>query len=234
MELEFTGERVIPGKVTPDLYYEHISRYFFAKQLIKPHHHVIDLGCGAGYGTFELAHIADFIAGIDISYEAIEYAKERYTRPNLSFMQMDCSDLTFEHSKFDIAVSFEVIEHVPDVFLYMEQIKKVLKNDGAFIVSTPNKRMYTDPYDYSNPFHITEFYYNEFLQFLQAYFKHVTIFFQEYIQGIAIKSLTATDDVGHTALELGSTDPEATNYFIAVCSDADIGRMRDLHFTFKL
>ncbi len=218
--------------MTPDLFHEHISRYYFAKQLTKPQHHAIDLGCGAGYGTFELAHAAGHITGIDLSDEAIAYAKERYARPNLKFMQMDCSNLTFAHAKFDLAVSFEVIEHVPDVIVYMEQIKRVLKRDGLFIVSTPNKRVYTDPYGYTNPFHVTEFYYDEFLRFLKAYFVHVNVFFQGYMQGIAIKGLTPQASARHIPFDQGNTDPESASYFIAVCSDAESGSVREMHFTF--
>ncbi len=52
--IEFTGERVIPGQVDPDLWAEHISRYAFASRFA-PGARVLDLGCGAGYGTAELA-----------------------------------------------------------------------------------------------------------------------------------------------------------------------------------
>ena len=233
MELEFTGERVVPGKVEPYLYYEHISRYYFAMQRTKPHHQVLDLGCGAGYGTYELARVAGHATGVDISGEAVEYAKERYALPNLDFFEMDCANLAFEPSRFDRVVSFEVIEHVPDVHVYLQQVKHVLNPDGMLIVSTPNKRVYTDPYEYSNPFHIKEYYYDEFKELLQAYFRHVTLHVQEYIHGIAIRGLAAQDQVGHISSEHGERNPEAAPYFVAECSDAAFEQARELHFTFE-
>ena len=47
--LEFTGERVIPGLVDPDLFNEHLARYRFAARFA-PARRVLDAGCGTGYG----------------------------------------------------------------------------------------------------------------------------------------------------------------------------------------
>ena len=54
---EFTGERVIPGQVDVDLLNEHLARYTFAARLARGKR-VLDAGCGAGYGSAELAHAA--------------------------------------------------------------------------------------------------------------------------------------------------------------------------------
>ncbi len=54
---EFTGERVIPGQVNDDLWAEHISRYAFAARFAAGKR-VLDIGCGTGYGTAELAQHA--------------------------------------------------------------------------------------------------------------------------------------------------------------------------------
>ena len=53
---EFTGERVIPGQVDVDLLNEHLARYAFAARLARGKR-VLDAGCGAGYGSAELARI---------------------------------------------------------------------------------------------------------------------------------------------------------------------------------
>ena len=71
---EFTGERLIPGQVDVDLLNEHVARYAFAVRLARAKR-VLDAGCGAGYGAAELAHAAAFVAGTDISHEAIKFAR---------------------------------------------------------------------------------------------------------------------------------------------------------------
>src|SRR3954462_3875606 len=81
---EFTGERVIPGEFEVDLLNEHLARYTFAARLARGKR-VLDAGCGAGYGSAELAHAAQSVVGIDQAAEAVEFAREHYRLPNLSF-----------------------------------------------------------------------------------------------------------------------------------------------------
>src|ERR1017187_5187980 len=55
---EFTGERLMPGEVDIDLLNEHMARYHFAVRLARGKR-VLDAGCGAGYGSAELARAAN-------------------------------------------------------------------------------------------------------------------------------------------------------------------------------
>src|SRR5215208_5162062 len=82
--VEFTGERVIPGQVDIDLLNEHMARYAFAARLASGKR-VLDAGCGAGYGSAELAHAAQTVVGIDVAAEAMDFAREHYRLPNLRF-----------------------------------------------------------------------------------------------------------------------------------------------------
>ena len=63
---EFTGERLIPGQVDVDLLNEHMARYAFAARLARGKR-VLDAGCGAGYGSAELAQAADSVVGADVA-----------------------------------------------------------------------------------------------------------------------------------------------------------------------
>src|SRR5215475_5813816 len=87
---EFTGERVIPGQVDIDLLNEHMARYAFASRLARGKR-VLDAGCGAGYGSAELARTAASVVGIDRATEAIEFAQANYPLPNLRFEQATCA-----------------------------------------------------------------------------------------------------------------------------------------------
>ncbi len=71
MTAEFTGERVIPGEVDIDLWNEHVARYAFACQNA-PGRRVLDMGCGAGYGSAMLLNSgASSVTSLDISPAAL-------------------------------------------------------------------------------------------------------------------------------------------------------------------
>ena len=67
-DMEFTGERMIPGRVDRILLQEHVARYKFALDYSNGLR-ILDAACGAGYGCYILASNAEHITGVDISTE---------------------------------------------------------------------------------------------------------------------------------------------------------------------
>ena len=68
----------------------------------------------------------------------------------------------------------------------MSEIKRVLKDDGILIMSTPDKKFYTDERNFHNKFHVKELYKNEFINLILKNFKIIQILTQKYINGISI------------------------------------------------
>ena len=101
---------------------------------------MLDLGCGHGYGSEYLAQRpGSFVLGVDMDSKAISFARENYQGLNLHFAIMDANRLALSDRGFDAVVSFEVIEHVADPVRYLEEVKRVLKPGGLFVLSTPNR-----------------------------------------------------------------------------------------------
>jgi hypothetical protein len=99
-------------------------------------------------------------------------------------------------------------------------VKRVLRPDGVFIVSTPNKKNYTDRYGHKNEFHLREWYKDDFEQFLKKYFGHVIL----YEQGQEVSSLILRKE-DYLLQKPVATIPVTNNYhfegkyLIALCSD---------------
>ena len=66
---------------------------------------------------------------------------------------------------------FEAIEHIEDHDQLLKEVKRFLKADGIFIVSTPNKLTYHDEAPDENYFHMKELYFDEFQKLMKAYFQ---------------------------------------------------------------
>ena len=153
------------------LFIRRMCAYKFAVPYIK-NKIVLDLGCGSGYGTYYLSTKgAKHIIGIDVSKEAIEYCKREYFNDNLQYGIIDVSRLGFKDDSFDVAVSFQVIEHIKNLDEYLSEVRRVTK---MFIVSTPNKNTYNGAG--RNPFHVREFYLNDLQVLLQSVFQKVNMF----------------------------------------------------------
>jgi SAM-dependent methyltransferase len=215
---EFTGERLIPGQVDVDLLNEHVARYAFAARLARAKR-VLDAGCGAGYGSAELAHVAMSVVGADIAAEAVEFAREHYRLPNLVFERAACSNLPHRDGSFDLVVAFEVIEHLANWREFLLEVRRVLAPSGQFVVSTPNKLYYTESRGREgvNPFHVHEFEFEEFRNELTAVFPNVALFMENHAEGVTFQP----HEPGNTVeVRVDAAEPVAdeTHFFVAVCA----------------
>ncbi|HXG09844.1 MAG TPA: class I SAM-dependent methyltransferase [Gemmataceae bacterium] len=221
-DLEYTGERVVPGKIDRALWHEHLARYVFAAHFVKDRT-VLDAGCGCGYGAaFLAARGAARVLGVDISAEAIAYARAHYRRDNLEYRVSDVVALDLGDRMFDVVVSFEVIEHLADAEKFLAEVARVLKEEGLFLVSTPNRLAYRRGQE-PNPFHTREFDGDEFRRLLGRFFPRVTILAQDHFTAIAFLPTEGQrpDDEGEAVIDRSLLPAEAHHfYFLALCGGA--------------
>jgi 2-polyprenyl-3-methyl-5-hydroxy-6-metoxy-1,4-benzoquinol methylase len=215
---EFTGERIIPGQVDVDLLNEHVARYTFAARLARGKR-VLDAGCGAGYGSAELAQAADSVTGVDRASEAIGFARANYCLPNLRFEQASCDALPHPGGSFDLVVAFEVIEHLDHWREFLLEVRRVLAPAGQLIISTPNKLYYTESRGPTgaNPFHVHEFDFEEFQSELQAVFAHVSMYLENHVEGVTFQPHETSHTV-EVRVDAGDPAPDESHFFVAVCA----------------
>ena len=103
---------------------------------------VLEIGAGRGDFSIWLAKNFEdsFITGTDFSHAAIDIAitKINGSLPNLTFQVENAEALSFDNETFDYIISCETMEHVFHPKLMANEMNRVLKKDGAFILTTEN------------------------------------------------------------------------------------------------
>lgn len=201
---------------------EHLHRYAFANLFVK-NKIVLDIASGEGYGSNLLSIDASKVYGVDISQSAIEAASKKYKKDNLQFLTGKADSFNLPDSAVDVVVSFETIEHHDKHEEMLIEIKRVLKSEGVFIISSPDKKFYTDIPNHHNPWHIKELYEEEFKQLINKHFKY-TIFCAQNITRASIivpekseLSIAEIFDGNYNAIN--KSTEIAPLYNIAVASD---------------
>ncbi|MEP6656398.1 MAG: methyltransferase domain-containing protein [Betaproteobacteria bacterium] len=195
-ELEFTGERFLPG-APGAIAYEHWHRYAFALRFARGRN-VLDAACGEGYGTAFLAQAAQSAVGIDIDADAVRHAREVYgAMPNLRFESASVTALPLPDASVDVVVSFETIEHLPaaDQPRMLSEFARVLTARGVLVLSSPNRLRYSDARDYRNPFHLHELYREDLSHLLEEAFGEHQWYHQVPLLASAVWSEAPGNDV---------------------------------------
>lgn len=170
------GERLIPKSVIDLEVIRHKSSYqFFYHIIFKDRKriknctplHIIDLGCGVGYGSKTLSTLrSSFVTGVDISEDVIKYAKIHFSQKNIDYQQVDLSKFISTMLEYDYVVSRGVLEHIVGGLKLARQTRW----HDRLIFDVP----YNEPSDI-NPHHlITKITEKHFAKFL-----HVELFYQD-------------------------------------------------------
>jgi len=162
----FTGERLNDDAVLYGVDLErHRAAYHFAiERAPREGGRVLDLGCGSGYGTSEIAAAHPSVVGIDRIMPDPECRKS-----GASFLRADLNGIPLAPQSFDLIVSFQVIEHLEDPTVYLNAIRSLLRPGGTALITTPNLLQS----DKVNPFHVHEYEAEELRQTLLNFFDDV-------------------------------------------------------------
>ncbi len=125
--------------------FEYINHYFPIKK--GKGKKLIEFGCATGAASSVLRDFGYDVTATDISKYAVERAQKNFS--DIKFLVHDM-EKSFVKDKFDLAVAFDVIEHLKDPKLGIRNIYNLLKKDGLAVFSTPNDY----PHVSNDPTHI--------------------------------------------------------------------------------
>jgi SAM-dependent methyltransferase len=127
---------------------------------------LLDLGCGAGYGTSQLAQLDATVIGLDR-----ELPDRAGVARRPSFVLSEVERTPFLAAGFDLVASFQVIEHLERPDTYLSEIARVLEPEGVALLTTPNRATS----DGLNPYHVHEYLADELREMLARHFGRVEL-----------------------------------------------------------
>lgn len=110
----------------------------------KPNGKLLEVGCGMGTDLLQLARRDLDVTGIDLTEEGIKLANKRFKLYEMSgtLKIEDAENLSFENNTFDLVYSFGVLHHTPDTQKSIDEVHRVLKDDGKAIIMLYHKRSF--------------------------------------------------------------------------------------------
>jgi SAM-dependent methyltransferase len=126
------------GRLPEDLHPPDLElRLGYMRAGVRPGDRVLDLGCGDGRFTAELARLGTAPIGVDIAQAAIGRARAKH--PELDFRLVPFEGpLPFDDVSFDVVWASEVIEHVADTARWLSEVRRVLVPRGRLLLTTPS------------------------------------------------------------------------------------------------
>ncbi len=123
--------------------YWHKKRFYKVSQYLENNvaPSVLDVGCHGGTFTNQISKVLpeSKIFGIDISENAIKYAKKKYKK--ISFSVARAEALPFKKNSFELVTCFEVLEHVKKPKEIIKEFFRILKPGGNLIIIVPTEVM---------------------------------------------------------------------------------------------
>src|SRR5687768_2884036 len=98
---------------------------------------ILEIGSGKGTLIHYLHERGCDIRGIEIDDSKIADGRRLYGQ--LPLYKMSGDSMGFGDATFDTVLSFDVLEHIPDVDKHLQEVRRVLKPKGYYLLQTPNK-----------------------------------------------------------------------------------------------
>lgn len=102
---------------------------------------ILDVGCGAGFLSNELALAGHKVTGIDLSETSLEVASRYDQTKTVTYKVANAYELPFPDASFDVVCAMDFLEHVEDPAKVIKEFSRVLKPGGNFFYHTFNRNI---------------------------------------------------------------------------------------------
>jgi 2-polyprenyl-3-methyl-5-hydroxy-6-metoxy-1,4-benzoquinol methylase len=125
--------RDVPEGLEPS---DFAARVRFLLEGVQAGERVLDVGCGEGRFTAELAGAGARVVGIEVAEEPLRRARARHPELDLRLVG-SAGAWELADASFDVVWAGEVIEHVADTAAWLSEVRRVLRSGGSLLLSTP-------------------------------------------------------------------------------------------------
>jgi SAM-dependent methyltransferase len=125
--------RLPPDLAPPDL---ELRREFLLRE-VRPGDRALDLGCGEGLFTAELARAGTSALGVEVAPAALRRAQAQHAGLEFRLAPIE-GPLPLEDNSFELVWASEVIEHVADTAGWLSEVRRVLAPGGRLLLTTPS------------------------------------------------------------------------------------------------
>jgi SAM-dependent methyltransferase len=112
-------------------------RFIDQTGVVTPSSRVLEIGAGTGALLHELQERGCHVQGVELRQDLIDEAR-RWFGP-LPIQLASGVELQFPDESFDVVMSFDVFEHIPDSDRHLRSVRRVLRTGGAYLIQTPNR-----------------------------------------------------------------------------------------------
>lgn len=112
-----------------------------ARHLVRPTTKLLDVGCGAGFLTNELAKLGMSVTGVDLSEDSLKVAEKFDETKSVKYQTADAYHLPFPENTFEVLTAMDFLEHIENPAEVIKEFARVLKPGGLFIFHTFNRNL---------------------------------------------------------------------------------------------
>lgn len=171
-DFRLVNDKAIPSANQLAFHYELATGY------LKPNSRILDLACGAGFGTRMISKTVEtfsespdakskVIAG-DINPNTLQYAKDQNQNLAVDWEVLDATDISLPDSSIDFFTCFETLEHVSNLNSALIEFARILAPGGIGFFSTPQNCFGQIPLTW---WHEKEFSFEEIYAAISLHFK---------------------------------------------------------------